>query len=106
MDDYERKLLEEIRNDINVIAWNKLGFRANDSIEKILRITEQRLEGSVNYALSEISSRGYEVDGNLSLLLQELPLTFKARREQGKKDREIIKELTEIIKQENCRPKI
>ena len=99
MDDYERKLLEEIRDGINILAWQKSGFKKNDGIEKILGLTVQRMEFAVVDAYDEINNRGYEVDSDLHLLLKQLPLAFEAQREAGKNNREIVRDLTKLIKE-------
>ncbi len=99
MDDYQIKLLEEIRDGINILAWQKSGFNENDGIEKILGLTAQRMEFAVVDACNTINNRGYEVDNDLYLLLKQLPLAFEAQREVGKNKREIVRDLAKLIKE-------
>ena len=99
MDDYQIKLLEEIRDGINTLAWQKSGFKKNDGIEKILGLTVQRMEFAVVDACNEIERRGYEVNNDLYLLLKQLPLAFEAQREAGKNNREIVRDLAKLIKE-------
>ena len=99
MDDYQTKLLEEMRDGINILAWQKSGFNENDSIEKILRLTVQRMESAVYNACSEIERRGYEVSSDLYLLVKQLPLAVESQMESGKNKKEIIQDLAKLIKE-------
>ncbi len=99
MDDYQIKLLEEIRDGINILAFQKTGFTKNDSVEKILGLTVQRMKFSVIDACNEIERRGYAIDSDLYLLLKQLPLAFEAQKESGKNNREIVRDLAKLIKE-------